>query len=159
MREIVADAAHRARAERLDPRGLQRVEHRPRVDIDRRDPGVKRGVMVAQPKRGRIRRPARFGDQLGFERRPRRSDARRLSRCRRSCRKRKRPRLRHPWRWPARAGERPEKVYPFGHAGACEQSEVNLVFEQLVASSRRSAIRAQALPTTLSGRSSPNTRW
>ena len=88
MRKIVSDAAHRARAERLDAGRFERVEHRARVDIDRRDPGVKRRVMIAQPKRRRIRRAARFGDQPRLERRPGRRHARRLARCRRDCRKR-----------------------------------------------------------------------
>ena len=63
MIEIVAHPAHRPRAERLDPRGFERIEYAARIGVRRSNPGMELGIMVAEAKRERIRGAARFGDQ------------------------------------------------------------------------------------------------
>ena len=47
-REIVAHPAHGARAERLEPRGLERVEHRAGIGIGGKRPDMQRRVMVTE---------------------------------------------------------------------------------------------------------------
>ena len=81
MAQIGAHPGHCPRSQRLDPRGLERIEHRPRLDIERRDRLVERLVVEAQPQCRRIRRPARFSDQSRLEPRPRRHHPRDLARC------------------------------------------------------------------------------
>ena len=82
MSEVLADAAHRTRAEGLDAGSLERVEDGARINVHRRIPRVDPRIMVTQAKRGGIRRTARFGDELRLKRRPGRRDARGLPRRR-----------------------------------------------------------------------------
>jgi hypothetical protein len=52
MTQVVADAAHGARAERLYPRILERVKHGARFYIHRRNTRVQARVVMAEAKRG-----------------------------------------------------------------------------------------------------------
>ena len=93
--------------------------------------------MVAQAKRGRIRCAARFGDQLRLERRPGRRHARGLAGRGREI-----------------GGE---DDLDLGIAGDRARGAGEGAAEQVDALGHGGLSRPS--PTTLSGRSSPNTRW
>ena len=88
-RKIGGDPGHAARAERLDPRLLQRFEDRPRQRPAGQALRMHRIVMVAQPQRHAVRGAAQLRDLLGrqvarrvrqfdpFSREPRRFGAKR----------------------------------------------------------------------------------
>ena len=68
MGEIVADPGITTRAQRLDPRRLDRVIDRARHRLDRRGLGVERGVVQLQPQRKGVGEPARLGHLFGGQR-------------------------------------------------------------------------------------------
>ena len=136
MCKIAFYAAHRSRAQRFDARRFESIEYRASVDIDWCDARMERSVMVAQAKRRRVRGAARFGNQQRLKRGARRWDTRRLAGSRR-------------------------------HVGSEHDLDLSIVRNGAGCSGERSAEEVDllghsrpqlALPTTLSGRSSPNTR-
>jgi hypothetical protein len=133
--EIAAYPRHGARAERFDPRALECIEHRARFVLVGRASEMKRGIGMSQPKRHRIGRPARLRDQAWFKRWPRRLHPRHLAdRARRTVLSECDLRL---------------SVLRDGTSGPGQHA----------AKSVKGVGGGHALPTTLSGRSLPNTRW